>query len=486
MKRTRLSDIFNADSIRNKKRILDRFEINKKEKRLFLDAIEEIKNNGGGSNVGNVLKEKDCNFYDYDGTLLYSYTKEEALALTELPPLPTQPGLICQEWNYTFEDMKSYVADYGVLNVGATYITDDGKTRLYITIAAEGRMDVPLRLQQSVSEGVIVDWGDGNTETFSGTSATTLRHTYSKIGDYVISLEVVNGTLTLKGSGSYGIFADLKKVYSNMLQKVEIGNSVTSIGNYAFYNCYSLVSIVIPNSITSIEGYTFSACYSLASVVIPNSVTSIAENTFDSCYSLALVVITNNVTSIEGYTFYGCYSLISVVIPNSVISIGTYAFSHCFSLASVVIPNNVTNIGNNAFYNCYGIASVVIPSSVTSLGSYALYYCFSLTSFIIPNSITSIEKNTFDTCYSLTSIVIPNNVTSIGNKAFSNCSSVALYDFRTHTLVPTLSSTNAFEIISYDCKIVVPDVLYDEWIAATNWSNYTNKIIKTSEYEAQQ
>jgi hypothetical protein len=61
---------------------------------------------------------------------------------------------------------------------------------------------------------------------------------------------------------------------------------------------------------------------------------------------------------------------------------------------------------------------------------------------------------------------------------------MAFYDFRASQSVPTLSSTNAFNNIPSDCKIVVPDTLYDEWIVAENWSTYTSYIIKESEWDA--
>ena len=90
------------------------------------------------------VSKRDVKFYHYDGTLLHSYSKDEFLALSALPDLPTREGLTCQGWNYTLAKAKEYVTSYGVLDIGATYITDDGKSWLYIKIADNGRMHVPL------------------------------------------------------------------------------------------------------------------------------------------------------------------------------------------------------------------------------------------------------------------------------------------------------------------------------------------------------
>ena len=106
-------------------------------------------------------------------------------------------------------------------------------------------------------------------------------------------------------------------------------------------------------------------------MTIPDSVTSVGDYAFYNCSSLASVTIPDSVTSIREYTFYGCSSLASVTIPNSVSSIGDYAFESCSSLASVTIPDSVTSIGKRAFYNCSSLKSVTIPNSVTSIGSCA-------------------------------------------------------------------------------------------------------------------
>ena len=316
----------------------------------FSSEIASIESGGGGGGVVTSASVSDVNFYDYDGTILHSYTKEQFLALSAMPELPTRAGLICQGWNWTLNDAKEYVTDYGMLNIGTMYTTDDGDTRLYIRIATEGRMTVPLRWSQTVANGVGIDWGDGSDiQTFTGTGNLNTTHTYAKCGDYVIRLKVASGcTLGLgSGSSSYCVMGGTGNnnvVYCNMLQKVEIGARVTSIGSAAFSSCYSLSSVSIPSSVTGIGNYAFIYCYSLVSVSIPSSVTSIGNN-----------------------TFYNCYSLSSVSIPQGVTSINSSAFSSCFGMAiyDFTKHTSVPTLANvNAFSNIPSDCVIKVPSSL--------------------------------------------------------------------------------------------------------------------------
>lgn len=123
-----------------------------------------------------------------------------------------------------------------------------------------------------------------------------------------------------------------------------IPNSVTSIGNYAFWKCKSLVSVTIPNSVTSIGDNAFLGCSSLTSISLPNSIIKIGGSKSVG----------------NGGLFTDCSSLISVSIPDGVIEIGTYAFSNCSSLTSVNIPNSVKLIDRSAFQGCGGLTSIKV------------------------------------------------------------------------------------------------------------------------------
>lgn len=238
----------------------------------------------------------------------------------------------------------------------------------------------------------------------------------------------------------------------NKLNSVTIPNSITSIGVLIFTNCNSLASIsveasnlkydsrencngiietetnklicgcqntTIPNSVTSIGESAFYYCNSLTSIVIPNSVINIGDKAFYYCRGLSSVVIGNNVANIGERAFFNCTSLTSIDIPNSVTTIGDDLFYGCSNLTTATIGNGLTDIKDGAFAWCVSLISVTIPSSITIIGCYSFYQCKSLASITIPNSVTSIESMAFECCSSLTSVTIPYNVEQIGGRAFA-------------------------------------------------------------------
>ena len=223
------------------------------------------------------------------------------------------------------------------------------------------------------------------------------------------------------------------------LTSVSIPDSVEQIGTNPFAACFELKTISVSPEhpyFATIDGVLFRkadkalisypASISSSTYTIPQGITSIGDSAFFYCYSLTSVSIPDSVTAIGDSAFFWCSSLTSVSIPDSATSIGDSAFSYCDSLTSVNIPDSVTSIGDEAFYSCSSLTSVNIPDSVTSIGDRAFSYCDSLTSVSIPDSVTAIGNRAFYYCDSLTSVSIPNSVTSIGDYAFGDCSNLTL------------------------------------------------------------
>ena len=420
-------------------------------------ASVNINVSGGG---GEPASKKQINFIDYDGSIVESYTKAEWQSVSSLPSNPSHSGLTAQGWNWTKAQIDAQLTAIpnGDVWIGQMYITDDGKTRIYIRLE-EGRLHPYLGICPNGT--VVVDWGDNSaTSTLTGTSLTTVRHvdhTYASGGDYMITLTVSSGSFALYGvSNTSHILkkndsstANIHRVYANAIQKIELGNNVR-IDQYAFQYCYSLKNVTIPSGVTSIGMYAFSYCYQLTNVTIPSGVTSIDE-----------------------YAFQYCRALASIAIPNGVTSIGTYAFQYCYELKNVTIPSGVTSIGIYAFRDCYSLASITIPSSVTSIGNYTFNSCYALTNITMPSGVTSIGNYVFQYCYSLASITIPSSVTSIGTYAFNSCYGMAEYHFMS-TTPPTLANTNAFTNIQSDCVIYVPSASLANYQTTSVWSTYAS------------
>ena len=419
----------------------------------FVAAIGNIQTGGTPSEPP---IEADINFYDYDGTLLYAWTLDELAGKTALPDLPTRTGLTCQGWNWTLEEIKALGRK---VQVGLNYITDDGKTRLYITIPDVGvQGTIPLCFLQTVANGVTVDWGDGSAaQTFDGTGEIQISHQFAA-GDHIITLAVADGcTLTLGRNASVrnvlGTYGVSRRSITSVLKRVEIGKNVSRLGTYGFIQCGQLSEITVPTSLTSV-----------------------GANSFESCGSLRAFVVPKGCTISELSSFYGNYNLRVLSIPNGVTKIGRYLLRNSNSLPHITFPNSVTEILGYVMANCQSIDEIIIPDAVTSLSGYTFDTCLTAQKLVIGSGITAIPNNFASTCYSLIRIDFPAGITSIGASAFANCQGVITYDFTACTAVPTLANTNAFTNIASTCKIKVPAALVDEWKAATNWATYADYI----------
>lgn len=468
------------------------------------------------------IEKKDVSFYDYDGTLLHSYTIKEANMLTALPPTLAHEGLVFDGWNWSLGDINKLTRP---MDIGAMYHTLDGDTHIYIHIE-EGHQDITFSI--CVKGNILLDWGDGHLEQSDliGTDLTVPIqvpvHHYAAPGDYVIKF-AVNGEAQLNenfsGINSKWLRESTTKIeigenvtigmnafkrYGSLLN-ITIPSSITSLGESAFGSCRSLLNINIPSGVTRLEDGIFDSCVSLSTVTVPKSIEYFGENAFACCHSLQSITLPDSLTFIGSWGFYECSSLSNIIIPARANTIETNAFESCYLLSNVVVPEDLMYIRGDAFKNCESLSNITIPitNHITDIGENAFYYCTSLSSINIPKGATFIKENTFEFCdallditipngvkyirasafngcHSLSTVTFPNGLESIGDQAFFNCNEVICFDFTQLSSIPTLSSQNALgsvRTLRPDCEIRVPASLAEQWKAATNWTVYADHIV---------
>ena len=419
-------------------------------------------------NVPNFWTEpeiKDVNFIDYDGTLLYSYTLNEIQQMTELPELPSHPGLICQGWNWSLQALKNFGKD---MEVGAMYITDDGKTRLYIVLEYSNIVG-QVNFWQNVANSVELDWGDGSAiETFDTVGRVEAIHTYQNPGQYMITLYsetepyMIGYATNSSGAGNDNntIFGDSRQNISgnrrywiNTLKKVEIGKNVTQNANACFQQVISLQTITIPENF-----YVYNHCFYSAS-------------------SLQCCVLPRATNTVGAYNFYNCNSLRFLSFSDSYEGkpgIRSSFLTNVFALKKLSLPNITSSyhIGN-----AQQLTKIEYPDTLDAQSANIQNFSnwTSLQKIKLPTSMTTIPNACFQNCYALRQLEIPSGVTAINGQNCFNNYMFEVIDFSKCTQVPTLQNVNSFT--NCPAEIWIPASLYNTWTTATNWSSLPNTFV---------
>ena len=280
------------------------------------------------------------------------------------------------------------------------------------------------------------------------------------------------------------------------LTSLFIPETVTSIeldeylSGHAFSGCTNLVSIIVEesnpvydsrnNCNAIIRTATNTLVVGCRNTIIPNTVTAIGDYAFYKCATLSSIEIPNSVHTIEGYAFAFCEGLTALTLPNSVDSIGEGAFNACTSLISIDLGHSVKSIGNGAFFACLSLKSLDIPESVTSIGDDAFGRCTSLTSATIPNSVIVTERYTaigwFRFCTNLTSVTIGSGIHYMG-LMFIDCPNITSVTCLAETPPEWDRWTGSgvrignFDVSIYDnATLYVPAASVEAYRASNGWA----------------
>ena len=390
-------------------------------------------------------EESDINFWDYDGTLLYSWTLAELAGKTELPPLPSHDGLICQGWNWTLQDIKDADRE---LDIGALYITDDGKTRLYVDVDTETWDDFVLNYWQSTRNATTVDWGDGTTpETKNANSYVEHRHTYATSGSYMITMSVREGTTMWLGNGSNG--------------KELIANGISDSGR-----CSMLTKVYTGERVTKIEDQSFLSCMRLQSVSMPSGVICGTWRTFEDATQLR--TITAKFTSTIHQSFYHCSNLRAIASAKG----ATMAQNNSYAISYTAVRQVNFDLISGFWAKSLERAHIKAVNGVCGTFSPC-----SLLEVTIPADATTFKISAFRNNTALRKVTCLGDIASIPAETFRYCYALRYVDFTRCTAVPTLANVNAFASTHSQLEIRVPASLATEWKAATNWSSLADHIV---------
>ncbi|WP_419562377.1 leucine-rich repeat domain-containing protein [Prevotella sp.] len=290
-----------------------------------------------------------------------------------------------------------------------------------------------------------------------------IPNSVTTIDDYAFSnCYGLNGSLTLSNSLKtigYSAFYWCSELKGNLT----LPDSVTTIGDNAFCNCYKFTgNLTIPNSVTTIGQSAFSNCSRFnGNLTLPNSVTTIGPGAFSQCFRFTgNLTLPNSVTTLGDNTFYGCSGFTNLKLSEKLSIIPYGAFSGCTNLSGeLVIPASVKEIGNTAFCNCSGFTgNLTIPNSVTTIGDLAFYECTGFSGDLtILNSVKTIGNSAFYNCTGFKGkLTIPNSVTTIEAKAFANC-----YGFTGNLVIPESVTTIRASVFAgcngFTGKLTIPN-----------------------------
>ena len=352
------------------------------------------------------------------------------------------------------------------------YYTNEDDDEVSVTYSSSGKYSgnivIPSTVTYNGKQYTVTKIGTGAFRDCTGLTEVTIPNAMTDIGGWAFTY--CTGLQTVIWNAHNVQDIPLNKsgtpmppfLYCKNLTDFVFGDEVEHIPAYLCYNLTSLKNLVIGNSVTTIGSYAFSSCTGLKKVIWnARNANGFQDDTpFSDCENLTEFVFGDEVEHIPDYLCYNLTSLKNLVIGNSVTNIRSHAFKGCTGLTAVTLPNAMTDIGGWAFAYCTGLTEVTIPNAVTYIGSGAFSGCTGLTEVTIPNAVTEIGFRAFSGCTGLTEVTIPNAVTHIGDGVFAYCTGLKKVIWNARNVQNFLHNYSTYPFLS--CKQLTDFVFGEE------------------------
>ena len=230
--------------------------------------------------------------------------------------------------------------------------------------------------------------------------------------------------------------------YCTIVKDFKLPDTVTTIGEGAFFNCMRLTTANIKN-VNVIEAATFYECTALSTITLSDNIEKIGVDAFKNTALLnqsgssdvvlndtillevtdkeiTKYTVSDSIKYISSSAFANCAKLVNVTIPDTVKIVGDYTFRGCAMLETITVPSATTKIPAFTFASCEALKNVTLPNGITSIGQQAFYNCPMLTEITLPETLTQLELGAFAQS-GLISVNIPASVEVVGQQAFFAC-----------------------------------------------------------------
>ena len=254
------------------------------------------------------------------------------------------------------------------------------------------------------------------------------------------------------------------------------GFPVKKVGAHALDGCRAITLLELPDTVTEIGDFAFRDCDGVDAIVLGSRVRSIGRAAFSGT-AIAELAIPPSVTRIGGNIGLGCENLVTITaegsswftVQDGLLYDAELEKLYCCPMArtSATLAESVTEIGAEAFGGCARLKKLTLPAGVEEIGAAAFSGCTGLSEIVLPDSVVSVGEDAFSGCTGLKAATLssPGGI-ALGDRAFAGCTALKQVTFKGDE--PTGGAFDGLYADTPEDLLTVVNASSAVWTVATN------------------